>query len=266
MKKFHVIGIALVAVFAFFALATTSAFAEELLWLVNGADFAGTLEAETEGFLELHRLSSGGATAGTILCEGIFDGSITNPAVGNGTDETTKVLTLTQVDVGADNGSTLTGTGITCDVTVDTGDTTFCKTGVGTAKVWPANLPWLSELELMEPPAEPGSMWLDHLFKVGTEIEPGYEVECTILLGIKATDLCTGLTSAQVLLTLETLPGTAAEGSHGEFNWEAPIESEEGFCSTACPNTTPCAGLLGLGVTWAVEGELNRLETDVSEM
>jgi hypothetical protein len=266
MKKFHVVAIALVAAFAFFALATTSAFAEELLWLVNGTAFSGTLEAETEGFLELIRLNSSGEEAGIILCEGIFDGTITNGAPG-ATDATTKVLTLGMVDVGED-GSSLTGTGISCEVTLKLGDTTYCKVGgAGSATVWPANLEWLTELELMG--TEPNAEWLDKLFKDGTDVNtglPGYEVECTILLGIKATDLCTGNTSALVLLTLETLPGTTAEGSHGEFDWAAPISSEEGFCTTACPNTTPCAGLRGLGVTWAIEGELNRLETDVSEV
>jgi hypothetical protein len=265
MKKSNVILVALVAMFAFFAIAATSAFAEELLWLVNGVAFSGTLTAETEGDLILVRLS-GGVAAGRILCEGILDGTLTNPVTGNGTDEITKVLTASgMADVGED-GATLTGTGLECEVTEDTGDTTFCKTGVlGSALVWPANLPWKTELELMG--VEPNAEWLDKLTNGGNG-EPGYEVECTVLLGIKATDLCVGATSALVLLPLETWPGTVAEGSHGEFNFEPPISSAEGFCNTACPTSggTPCAGLEGLGVTWATEGDLNRLETDASEV
>ena len=143
---------------------------------------------------------------------------------------------------------------------------TFCASTTGGvklfAKVWPANLPWLGELELMG--TEPNAEWLGLGLSSGAG-EPGYEIECTILLGIIATDLCTGKSSGLVLLVLETLPGTVAEGSHGEVNWAAPISSPEGTCSTACSGT-PCAGGEGLGVTWAVEGDLNRLETDVSEV
>ena len=263
MKKFSVVGLALVAMFAFFAVAAASASAETLLWLVNGANLAGTSAAETEGELHLIRLNASGVVAGEILCEGIFDGTITNPAGGGiGTDEITKVLTLAMADVGED-GAALTGTGIECSVTLKsmTADATYCTQG-SVALVWPANLPWKTTLELMGP-AEPNSVWLDVLNNATSN--PGYEVECTILLGVKATDLCTGSSSAEILQVLETLPGTVAEGSHGEFNWAAPISSEEGTCTSAC-STTPCAGLVGLGVTWAVEGDLNRLETDVSEV
>jgi hypothetical protein len=259
MKKFSVVGLALVAMFAFFAVAVASASAETLLWLVNGVSLVGSSLAETEGELNLTRLNTAGAVAGEIKCEGIFDGMIENPAGGGiGVDEITKVLNLSMVDVGED-GAALSGIGIACTVTLKSAaaDTTFCTAGT-TATVWPANLPWKTTLELMAT-----GEWLDLLTNpTGT---PGYEVECTILLGIKATDLCTGNSSSLILVALETLPGTAALGSHGEFNWEAPISSAEATCSTAC-SATACAGLVGLGVTWAVEGDLNRLETDVSEV
>jgi hypothetical protein len=231
-----------------------SASAETLLWLVNGADFTGALSAETEGDLVLVRLTETASVGGEILCEGIFDGTIENPATGGaGQDQITKVLTLSQVDVGED-GATLSGTGIACEVIKDVGNTTFCK--LGAATVWPANLPWLTELELMA-----SGEWLDLLLN-GGKGEPGYEVECVSLLGFPVTDLCTGFTSALVLEVLETISPTVALGSHGEFNFEPPISSEEGNCNIAGNGV---AALQGLGVTWAIEGELNRLETDVSE-
>jgi hypothetical protein len=262
MRKIHLVALAL-AMFAFFAVAATSASAEDLLWLVNGEDFEGTLGAETEGLLELLRLNkTGGEVQGVIHCEGVFDGTITNPHVGKGTDTVTKVLTPalpetgSMEDVGADNASGLTGPGLDCQVTLDTGDATFCK-AESLALVWPANLPWKTELELMS-----NGQWLD-LFGEGAAAGelPGYEVECTVLLGIKATDLCEGLTSVLVLEVLESLEHTVALGSHGEFN----SESEFGLCKTAGNGTELIAGQEGLGVTWATEGDLNRLETDVSE-
>src|SRR5665811_1146856 len=96
MRKTHIVGLSLFAVLACSAFAVASASAESLRWLVNGADFAGTLTAETEGLTELVKLVSAtnAETLNTLDCQGIFDGTITNPAIGggSGTDEITEVL------------------------------------------------------------------------------------------------------------------------------------------------------------------------------
>ncbi len=244
--------------FAFLAVAATSAFAVQPLWLVNGAAVVGTTNVETEGELNLTRLNKeGGEQQGNIKCAGVFDGTITNPAGAEpGTDEITLVLNANMEDVGND-GATLTGPGLACEVTQDAGDATFCKVGAaGSATVWPANLPWKTALELT------GTEILD-LIGVGAAEGslPGYEVECTVLLGIKATDLCETNTSAVVSEILGTWPGTVAEGSPGVFN-EA---SGFGLCKTAGGGEL-IAGTIGKGITWAIGAELERLETDVSEL
>jgi hypothetical protein len=259
MRKFHLIGVALVAMFAFCTVAATAAFAEQPQWLVNGGAVVGTLNSETEGELNLTRLNKAmGTQQGNIKCAGGFEGTMTNPGGGGkGTGTITKVLNASMADVGND-GASLTGTGLSCEVTEDGGDITFCKVGgAGSAIVWPANLPWKTELELM---ANGQTLQLIGI-NAAEGSQPGYEVECTVLLGTKATDLCETNTSALVSLTLGTWPGTVAEGSPQEFN----AESEETLCKTAGGGEL-IAGQLGKGVTWAVEGELNRLETDVSEL
>lgn len=259
MKKINVVSVALVAVFAFFAIATTSAFAENLLWLVNGAAFEGTLPAETEGDLILVRLTkAGGAVKNKVLCEGILDGTITNGAAGTeSSDEITKALNLLQEEIGA----ALSGLAFECEVLEDpTSEITACKTGK-LALVWPENLPWLTLLELMA-----NGQWLDLLFKDSTDSNtepPAYDIECeSLFAGIFGSELCQGNTSILVLEELEIfLEGETVLGSHGEFNFAEPIFSELGNCGSE----VEVAGLEGLGVTWAIEGELNRLETDVSE-
>jgi hypothetical protein len=262
MKKFNLVALVLVALSAFLAVAVASASAENLLWLVNGADFEGTLTAETEGDLILVRLASaGGAVQNKILCEGILDGSITNLAGQEGSDEVTKVLNIVQEEVTED--SNLSGLALECSVLEDpTSTLAACKAG-GIALVWPANLPWLTLLELM---VGPPLQWLNLLLKDAEDSNtspPGYEVECESLLsGVRGSELCEGNTSGLVLEELEIfLEGETILGSHIEFNWAEPILSEIGSCGT----TAGVAALEGLGVTWAVEGELNRLETDVSE-
>ncbi len=249
MKKLNLVLLLLVALPAVFAVAASSASAT-LLWLVNNTTFEGTLPAETQGDLILVRfLKEGAEVANRILCEGILDGSITNAATA--TDEITKVLNTLQEEILPEN---LGGLAFECTVTEDlTSNLEACKVG-SKVLVWPANLPWHSTLELMETTGA----WLDVI--TGTGGEPGYEIECAESLAFfGGSELCEGPASALVLETLEQWEGVGAFGSHGEFLDEAPLGN--------CGGTEKeIAGLEGLGITWAIEGELNRLETDVSHI
>jgi hypothetical protein len=254
MRKFGLVALVLVAVSAFMAVMVASASALNLLWLVNGVAFEGTLSAETEGDLFLIRLNGSGGVRNEFLCEGILDGTITNPATPEeGSDQVTKVLNLAQEEIAEDGLAG--GLALECITTFkNANEAAACEVNVKVL-VWPANLPWSTLLELMEPSGQ----WLDLLFgPVGKE--PGYELECPkSLFLIGAAELCEGNTSALVLEVLESWPGTVALGAHIEFN----SESEEGKCEGQAELV---AGLGGLGVLWAIEGSLNRLETDVSEL
>ncbi len=247
MKKLKLVLLLLVALPAVFAVAAGSASAT-LLWLVNNTTFEGTLPAETQGGLILVRFLSG-AVVNRILCEGILDGSITNNAA-EGLDEVTKVLNTLQEEV---SSTQLVGSTLECTVTEDlASNLEECRTGVKLL-VWLANLPWHYRLELMET----SGAWLDVI--TGTGGEPGYEIECPESLAFfGGSELCEGPKSELVLETLEQWEGVGAFGSHGEFLDEAPLGS--------CGTEVEVWGFEGLSVTWAIEGELNRLETDVSHV
>jgi hypothetical protein len=219
MRKLQIVGALLFATLMLGSTIVTSASAG---WLADGEPITEALPTETEGLLELIALSAG-TVSFVIDCEYIFDGSVGPENAG----KITEVLNTSHETVGND-GSTLSGTGLHCPVTKDEGDTTACKSG-STATVWPANLPWSTELEGME--SEP------HILDVfsGTGGEPGYEVECTILLGIKATDLCVATMSAKVESTEEN-------DVLATFNSESPIESGKANCNTRGAGAGDIAG------------------------
>lgn len=197
MKKVQIIGLALFAVFAFSTAAvTSSAFALEYVlasWLVNGKSITkaeGALPSEGKGELLLEDVTKKGA----IVCSGILDGTIGPESL----DEITKVLNLSTVEIGE-----LTGKGLECK-----GQTT-CETG---SEAWPAGLPWLTELELMEPE---GTWWV-LIFKAG------YHVLCLALGGLINEEVsCTAAEGAAtqalnvtggVELGKETTPNGSCEG------------------------------------------------------
>jgi hypothetical protein len=174
MKKFQVLLLALMAVFAFSAIVAGSASAEITLlaeWLFNGAILTSLLPVTTTGTLLFSTLVLG-VKAVEIECSGSFDGSV-GP---NGEDEVTEVLDAAGVAV----GQNLVGHAISCTVLVGAGGSN-CDPGE-LAELWVDNLPWLTQLELMESGAI-----LDVFLG-----EPGYHVFCTVLGG---ENLCTGLTS-----------------------------------------------------------------------
>jgi hypothetical protein len=139
MKKIHIIGIALVAVFAFSAFAAASAFAVSE-WLVDGAPvLAGEkIHVEMTGTLILEDMGKGSPT--TVECTGSGLGVVLN----GGLD--------IQEEAVASSCKTLAGT---------------CGTPLAVA----LNTPWTTEIVLV------GAEFRD-LITGGTGGEPGYEVTC----------------------------------------------------------------------------------------
>jgi hypothetical protein len=246
MKKIHVLGLGLLAVFAFGAITASAALAAPE-WLVSEAAVAENLPAETEGELALVKLvsSTNSNHLVTVKCGGILVGSI-GPG---GKDEITAVLTLGQVAVGKETGTTLEGTALECTVTQSEGGLTDCVLN-SVALVWPANLPWTSQLELME---ATGTV-LDVLTK-----EPGYDVECKTVSGLTGSELCAGTASAFVSNSAGTPMGVLGEAD----------PTEEANCTMTGEKT---GSLEGIGTTWAVGGTvaapevLNRLDTLVDHV
>jgi hypothetical protein len=90
MRKIQIIGLALVAIFAFSAIAAASAFAAPE-WLFNGATFTGKLPVLSAGTLLLEDMKGGlFLEAADILCSGLDAGSVTAPA----SDEITEITEI----------------------------------------------------------------------------------------------------------------------------------------------------------------------------
>jgi hypothetical protein len=251
MRKINVLGLGLLAVFVYGAIMASAAFAAPE-WLVEELAVTENLPAETEGELELVKLvsSTNPARLDTVKCSGILVGSI-GPA---GKDEITSVLTLGDGVIGKETESgTLEGTALECLVTQSEGGFLDCLLG-STALVWPANLPWKSQLELMESTG----MILDVLTSA-TGPGPGYDAECTTVSGLTGSELCAGPASAFVSNSVGTPMGV--EG--------AADEKEEISCTLTGEKT---GLLIGTGTTWAVGGTvaspevLNRLDTLVDHV
>jgi hypothetical protein len=251
MRKIQLVGLALFAVFAFSAFAAQAASALE--WLVEKAAVVAPLNAEVEGLLELVKftVANGSAKLVTVDCEGILDGTI-GPvnAAGNGVDEITKLLNLLQEEILG-----LGELALECKVTQTAGGLADCKSGV-TALVWAQNLPWLTELELMEP--KTGEVLnLDLLFKNASDSNtepPAYEVECETVSGIIGSELCEGNTSLNVENEPLATPAAVLAVSNEEV-------SERGSCNLTGANS---AINIGDGNIWAISAQLVRLATEIS--
>jgi hypothetical protein len=249
MRKIHLLGIALLAVFAFGAIAAASAFAAEPEWLVDEQPIAAgeSFKAETEGDLILVKYNGGGEEILTeVLCEGILDGFL----LPKGADEITEVLTLLHVAVGKEsNGGTLEGEGLVCTVTKSGTALTDCLAG-DVALVWPFGLPWLSQLELME---EAGKVTvLDRIFKDVTDTNtepPGYDIECHTNSGLIGSELC--LANMTAFVTNDLLSPMGVIGK--------PDESERSAeCTLTGANS---GGFKGTGTTHAIGAQLEWLDT-----
>jgi hypothetical protein len=179
MKKHQIILMALFAVLAFSAVATTSATAEITLlaeWLLEGVPVLTLTSVTTVGLLALSTLVLG-INGVEVHCEGIFLGTV-GP---NGEDETTELLNASEELI---SNTPLVGLSLSCTVIFVVGNE--C-TAVGTlAELWPLHMPGHTLLELME-----NGTILDHSIS-GANGFLGYEVRC---LNGKENE-CSGLTSA----------------------------------------------------------------------
>jgi hypothetical protein len=166
MKKIQIIGMALVAMFAFSALLASTASAEVTLlaeWLINSLEVVTLTLVETTGSILLSDTSNGS----DVKCSGIFDGSV-GP---NGEDEITEVLSLAKVAVAL-------GSELVCE------SGAVCEKSTTDVLVAPEGLPWHTLLFLME-----NGSFLDLVFSAG------YVVKC-LVLGLEITDECTATLSA----------------------------------------------------------------------
>jgi len=138
-------------------------------WLENAIGVSATLLVETNGTLLLANTNAPIIkTEAAVECGGTLDGDI-GPS---GADDITEVLGISTV--------ALSGTALSCK------DEKDCES----SKVWAVNLPWLTLLELWEyeSPLTSGFVILLLPHTGGGEI--GWYVECT-LLGTKAHEECT---------------------------------------------------------------------------
>jgi hypothetical protein len=170
MKRFRVLGVAVVALVAVSALTVSSASAATFLaaeWLLNGAVISSAINTEAPGEIDLINTNGGGFGIKTqILCSGIFDGTV-GP---KGADTVTKVLSLTGEEITETN-------------TLNCANSEGCEGALVNA----VNLPWKTELELIG--SDTGEPFVDLL------INAGYKVSCTVL-GVKITEECVAAETA----------------------------------------------------------------------
>ena len=214
-KKFRLVGVgvALVAVLAMFAVATSSALAAEDVCVTRSAKnglfgkrnaTTGVCEEElvvAEGGFELvlfllaEWLLNGSAIAETLLVTAastglalidlkatlgvkaavLCSGSLDGFVGTNGADEITEALTLGGVSVSL---TPLSGTALLC------AGQEGCETSTEGAEVWAVNLPWLTLLQLFEeesPTLVTGFVVLISPHEGGGE--PGWYVQCKTALG-----------------------------------------------------------------------------------
>lgn len=207
MKKIHILGVALVAIFAFGAVAT-SAFALESTWLEDAIKVAAAQEAKITGELALTDLNVPVFGATTVLCSGILDGTIGPGKVDLITDILNLSGTLEEA-LAVLNSLEVSETNSMLNCVADKG---ACQPEGELAWVTPYGLPWDTEITLS------GTTFLDLL--LSEKGVPGYEVECENPLVGKVTDRCQGNTSAGLF--------NEAGGLLSEFN---ETLSEKGNCS-----------------------------------
>ncbi len=170
MKKLQILGAALVALFALGSLVASAAFAQPTFllaeWLLTGAVITTPDLVEIDGELNLINLDGGGlGVTIEILCSGILDGTV-GPASA---DLITELLNLAEEKI---SGTALSGLELVCT------DTKNCENPL----VWAEELPWETELELMEG-VTGGPFFVDLI------LNGRYYAECT-LLGTKMNELC----------------------------------------------------------------------------
>ena len=189
MRKFRILGVALVAVFAFGVITAVSASAAPTFllaeWLVNGATFTGELEVESVGTI----LMEDTATGVDLTCSGISDGLIGENGLGRISD----VLTL--------NGLTTISL-----VALTEPGTEGCTSSSGLCSeplLWPLHLPWDAQAELMEEPAGTFLLFVMLITESSTGGGlPGWYIICMKTIG-EPVDQCTAKENGVIDLSLE---------------------------------------------------------------
>jgi hypothetical protein len=172
-------------------------------WFMGGSPIAEGHQA-TETQEEVALEDSGALVKVAILCKFILEGNV-GP---NDQGEITEVLNTS----GEKIGTNLSGNALLCS------SLSACE-GSTDIEIWPDNLPWLTELELMESAPH----ILNRLFGGGAGKEPGWEAKC-LVFGLTFEDLCEGGTSS----TAET---TSEKFVLEIFNPAAPISSQNSTCT-----------------------------------
>jgi len=182
MRKFQLLGVALVAVFAFGVITAVSASAAPTFllaeWLVNGATFTVELAVESVGTILLEDTAVGT----DVECSGILDGAISSE---NGLDRISEVLEL--------NGTTK----ISSTPLVELG--LACTTLAGICAeplLWPLHLPWDTQVELMEEPVGTFLLFVVLITK------PGWYLICMKTF-LEPVDECTTKENGVIDLSLE---------------------------------------------------------------
>jgi hypothetical protein len=209
MKHFKLLGVAMLAVFAFGAIMAVSASAATFLlaeWLVGGTAVSTELLTETTGELLLEDTKVPLLGKAIVLCSGILDGWV-GP---NSLDWVSEVLTLGGA---ATSPTVLTGTAVECT------NQENCEEPL----LWAVNLGWETEVELME---DSGNWFINLILPHSGGGNPGWEIECMKSLIGAITDECTATEAGSEL----TLSGTTLLGNFSEaFNELAGIKL--GNCS-----------------------------------
>jgi hypothetical protein len=207
MKKLHLIGMALVAVFAFSAVVAAAASAAPE-WLVKGTAVTSALAVETKGSLLLTDLKASILGESSVEC---INGALIGTVNSAGKD------TVTEIKVGTvtSKGNGLTGTVLECK---------GVKGCEGTGLVYPIGLPWTTQLELVE-----GVGVVDDTTSASGKI--GYVVECSIF-GVKEEDEC-----------LQTLGSAVISNMVAETDVLGIVKEENtGECSLSKEKTGDLAG------------------------
>ena len=198
MRKIQVLGVALLALFAFGALTAVSASAVNTYllaeWLLNGVAIGAseTNLVEIDGTLLMEDTKAVLGSPAAIRCTGSFDGWVGPNSLGY----ISEILSAAEEPIST---SPLTGLALTC--TSETG----CESNTAPL-VYPVGLPWESEVELLEQSGEATNLrFTDLLSTKASGGKLGWEIENCLVLGTSHEDECTA-TEAAAELTLAAGP------------------------------------------------------------
>jgi hypothetical protein len=224
MRKLYVVGLALVAVFAFSSVMVTSASAEIPLlaeWLLNGNPVTGTTGVSwgDEILIEDTKVPIIGSVG--VECRLVADGWID----ANGLDFVSEVLTAANVSVSAN----LVGTGLLCS------SHSGCETATVASpiEVWPIVVDFPTLLYLMEF----GGLILDAVF------DAGYQILC-LVIGAMVEDECKATETGVAVQN-----GTAPNGAEipAKFIEEPLLTCKEGGAGSGVVETVTAAKIIPTG-------------------